>query len=1013
MYHVLDKSIFKEAMDLSEPRLVTPLLADHIVGEPICDHHGIRCCPALENESEEKYIVKIISIPASQRQLDALLLSGAYSTPEEAREYFRRLMDDAVEEAKTLQKLAKLEGFWGCEGWQVEPTEDGNGFELYLLTRYGNTLERQTRKDCLTHLAAVNLGLDICAALSVCRRNGWLYVDLKPENIILSDTKGYLIGDLGFLSLKSLKYASLPDKYRSAYTAPEIQDAYSTLNTTLDIYALGRVLCQVFNGGALPEIPTDAPAYADPDMAAIIAKACAEDPFERWQNPEEMAQALVSYMQSHTVNDTPIIPLPEPEPEPESEDEPEVEESSEVTPDSDPEVEESKPIDENIEAELEESTEEPLPAEANTTDETSVDEDAEGEQFVIEGFLFDDDLQDAEAVAQLSDDVISDEVSEMLAQADDLIAQKVPDPVVAPEPIEVPMPDPILPEPEPEPEIPEEESIPEEQEHPEEPSADPEPELEEAVEDDTEEEILFRPRKRHLGILIGILSLILVLLLAGIGGNYYYRNHYLQNIAAVSVDGAEDWLTVTLDTQIDNSLLTVHCIDTYGNRWSQSVLNNQATFTKLPSATSFRIEVEISGRHQLTGTTTAAYSSDAQTTILNFNATIGKTDGSAILSFSVQGPDSPGGWLVKFSADGVPERTEPCSSHTAAITGLEVGKTYTFRLVPVDELYVVAGDTTEFTAAAVILAQNLTIRGFENNLLLADWAAPAGALVNSWTVRCYNSAGYDTTFTVTEPRIQIPDLDISKSYTLEVKAEGMLEGKTVTISANSVSFKDILIENLYPEQLVVSWLYEGTAPAEGWTLLWSVDGSEPQTVICDKRSFTIENPVPGGNYSFEIIMPEGVDYFGSTTKQYQIADVGPFIFYDIDLLRLTFGLCIRPELDNWNYENITADSYTTSFAPGTPSGLVIHLDQFYEPYPDAIEVRYIIRKADGTFLSMDSFNSTWIELWLDGYCELDLPALPEAPGEYTLEVLFNNTYITLEPIAFTIAEAPTPELPAE
>ncbi len=1019
MYHVWDKSYFKEAMDLSEPRLVTPLLADHILGEPISDHYGIRCCPALETGSEEKYIVKIISIPASQRQLDALLLSGAYSTAEEAREYFRRLAEESVEEAKALQKLAKLEGFWGCEGWQLEPTEDGTGFEIYLLSPYGMTLERQTRKDCLTHLAAVNLGLDICAALSVCRRNGWLYVDLKPENIIISDTKGYLIGDLGFLNLRSLKYASLPDKYRSVYTAPEIQDAYATLNTTLDIYALGRILSQVFNGGVLPQDPQEAPTYADPDMTAIISKACAGDPSERWQDPEEMAQALVSYMQSHTVNDTPIIPLPEPEPEPEPEEDIPVEEDAEDIPDSEPEVEESAPEaeapQEELEAyeEAEESQEaaeavpdeEPVPA----SEEESPLDDGEPEQFVIEGFLF-DDLQDADAVAQLSDDVISDEVSEMLAQADDLIAQKVPDPVVAPEAIEVPMPEPILPEPEPAAEL-EAQPDTQEPEPPAEAPAEPDPQLaEEKPVDDT---IPARPHKRRkLGILAAVLALVLVLLLAGIGSNYYYQNEYLQHVAAITVNGAEDWLTVTLDTQIDNSLLTVTCTDTYGNRLSQPVINNQATFSNLSSAMAFRIEVVISGRHQLTGNTIATYSSAAQTSIINFNASIGKTDGSAILSFTVQGPDSPNGWLVKFSAPGTPERTELCNSHSATITGLEVGKTYTFRLVPVDELYVVGGETTQFTAAAVILPQNLTIHGFENTLLIADWSAPEGVTVNNWTVRCYNSTGYDSIFTVTEPRIEIADLDLSQSYTLDVKAEGMLEGKQVTISANSISFKEILIDSSFGN-LEVFWPYEGTAPAGGWTLRYSVDGSEPQSVICDKNSFTVEQPVPGGNYSFEILLPDGVDYFGTTTKQYELADAGIFSGYGASPEFMQISMCLRPDKVDWTYMDVTNEAFTTTFAPGDQAGIVIYLRHEYITSPDRIPVTFLLRNADGTFLQMDSAVSAWTNLWYNGYCELDLPALPQTPGDYTLEILFSNAYITLEPIAFTVAEAPVPEVPAE
>jgi hypothetical protein len=71
-------------------------------------------------------------------------------------------------------------------------------------------------------------------------------VDLKPINIFVTGENQFKIADLGFIALSSLKYSSLPDKYRSDYTAPEIQDAFSMLNTTMDVYALGLVLYQVF-----------------------------------------------------------------------------------------------------------------------------------------------------------------------------------------------------------------------------------------------------------------------------------------------------------------------------------------------------------------------------------------------------------------------------------------------------------------------------------------------------------------------------------------------------------------------------------------------------------------------------------------------------------------------------------------------------------------------------------------------------------------------------------------------
>ena len=61
-------------------------------------------------------------------------------------------------------------------------------------------------------------------ALTACRRVGYLYADLKPQNVTVSEDGTYHISDLGLFALDSLAYASLPDRYRSAYTPPEIQE---------------------------------------------------------------------------------------------------------------------------------------------------------------------------------------------------------------------------------------------------------------------------------------------------------------------------------------------------------------------------------------------------------------------------------------------------------------------------------------------------------------------------------------------------------------------------------------------------------------------------------------------------------------------------------------------------------------------------------------------------------------------------------------------------------------------
>ena len=72
---------------MSEPKMISPMLDDFIMGGAMSEHHGISCYPAIENESGNRYIVKVISVPASSAKLDALLLTGAYPDKESAVAY--------------------------------------------------------------------------------------------------------------------------------------------------------------------------------------------------------------------------------------------------------------------------------------------------------------------------------------------------------------------------------------------------------------------------------------------------------------------------------------------------------------------------------------------------------------------------------------------------------------------------------------------------------------------------------------------------------------------------------------------------------------------------------------------------------------------------------------------------------------------------------------------------------------------------------------------------------------
>ncbi len=977
---------------MSEPKLISPLLDEYIMGDPISDHHGVRCCPALKKETDEKYIVKILSIPASPVQAEALLLTGAYPTEEAVLAYFKELADSTAEEAALLQRLSMLEGFAGFDAWQIEPMEDGAGFDVYLIGAYRPTLERHLASNPMTHLNAVNLGLDMCAALSVARQSGYLYVDLKPDNIVITGQGEYRVGDLGFIAMDSLKYASLPEKYRSAYTAPEIADVYSSLNATIDIYAAGLILYQAYNNGQLPkktdDEPLPSPEYADYEMAEIILKACAENPEDRWQTPLEMGQALIGYLQRNDVTDTPIVPAPVPEElETEVVEEPELNESA---------VEE-------ISANMDESTNETITAENCSATE----QEAPSEEDEL-AMVLTDETTTIEAVAdELDDSAVTAEVEEMLAQADDLIAHETPDPVIPPDPIEVPIPPMILPEEETEEpaEVAEDETSEETTEEPADEEGSNENQPGSAQDEDIEvisspvvEEAPAKPKKSRKGLIVAIVALIVVLALAA-GGYLFYECIYTQSIADIALDGSEDKLTVTLDTNIDNSLLTVVCTNTYGSSLRAPVENNIAQFTGLTPDTQYKITVEISGFHRLVGTTSDTYSTAPRTEVISFSAVTGTVDGSVILNFSVQGYDDSS-WNIFYSAPDEAEKSVSFSGHMVTINGLTVGKEYTFRIAPVSTDYIVGNNTLVHKASHLIYAENLTVLGFSNNMLNVKWDAPVDTTVSSWTVHCYNDSGFETTLTVTDTVVSIPGLDPASKYTIDVCASGMSQGTQAYVSANSITFTEVLVDDSTADQLNLTWNYVGTAPEGGWLVLYSISGSEQQVIQCETNSCVISALIPNSQYEITIKPASGVSTFGGTAS-YTVPDYGTFSGYQTTAADIDFRMCNTPNKANWSRYDVAQADYTNTFAVGRQASFVVVLKAYYSVSNDSITTRFVIRDASGNPIIVRDVVRTWSDMWRnDGYCYFNIPAMPQSAGNYTVDIYFNNAFVTTQ--AFTI-----------
>ncbi len=970
---------------MSEPKIISPLLDGFSLGNPMNEHDGVKCCPAIKENTDKKYIVKIITIPATQAQLDAMLLAGAYKDPADAMAYYSRVGEEVMKEAELLKKLSKLEGFLSYEGWQMEPiTKKRLGYEVYLVSSYKRSLDKYVRKNPVTHLEAINLGLDLCAALNVCRQAGALYVDLKPANIFVSEKKEYRIGDLGFIDLDALHYSALPDKYRSAYTPPEALDPLAPLNLTIDSYAVGMILYQLYNDGQLPakdwesDAPIPTPINADYELAEIIMKAIDPDPEKRWQEPSELGKALASYMQRNSINDTPITPHTPLDVKPED-----MVPVEETTQDSQaPEdtktaqtEEPSKPSDETADAPAAEDAEEPAAEEsAPEADETVPDE------------------ADAET---LMPHEMSEELSRIMAKADDLIAHETPEGVVIPEVPELP--DPFAFATEDSDEV-DDSDIP----------LDPVMEDPEEKKQKKKKKKTFASQKgkKVLRKILSTIATVLVLLVIAMAAFAYYQFFYLQSIDGIHIDGDKNQLTVTIDSDADPSLLTITCSDHYGNVKTQGLLNGQATFTELLPNTMYTIELEIEGFHKLVGQTSDIFTTDATTNIVSFNAVTGTKDGTVMLSFTVDG-EEPDNWKLRYSAEGEDEEIELFTGHTVTIDDLSVGKLYTFTLDAGDELSLSGASSLEFLASRLILAEELTVTSTGNSDMTVHWKAPGDIVVDSWDVRCYNDTGYEEQLTVNDTSVYLTGIDPSVAYTVEVTASGMTQPARASITANPINITGLTVDDSAEDQLKVTWDYDGANPEGGWLLIYSMDGGNSQSVVKTKTASAVVTPkIPDAKYLFTIQSQDGTSIFGNV-QTYICPSAESYEGNGLTAADVEGMLVKTPEQAVWHFGNVGNEAVTDQFKVGEKISAILHgTKNFYLP-GERIETLYVIRDAYGNVLPdlVAEETNYWKEIWFDGdyhYAELDIPKIPTKAGDYVLSIYFNG--MSIAEITFTLTE---------
>jgi serine/threonine-protein kinase len=174
---------------------------------------------------------------------------------------------------------------------------------------------------------ALEITADICAALEFSHRHGIIHRDIKPGNVMLTQNGQVKVMDFGIA--RALASGATTMTQTSAvigtaqYLSPE-QARGEAVDARSDVYATGCVLYELLTGHPPfvgdnpvsvayqhvredPRPPSGSNRDVTPDIDAVVLKALAKNPLNRYQSAAEMRGDLLRAAAGRPVYATPVM----------------------------------------------------------------------------------------------------------------------------------------------------------------------------------------------------------------------------------------------------------------------------------------------------------------------------------------------------------------------------------------------------------------------------------------------------------------------------------------------------------------------------------------------------------------------------------------------------------------------------------------------------------------------------------------------------------------------------------
>jgi len=204
--------------------------------------------------------------------------------------------------------------------------DEENHYYMIMEFIEGKSLARLLQiKSPFAVFLVLTIGIQIANALSYIHEKGIYHRDIKPGNIMLSDSGEAKLTDFGLAKLESAKKSltQTGSLFGSLmYIPPEQALGAKSLDHRADIYSLGITLYELLTGVSPfqdetiavivkkvieeePAPPSSIISDIPPELDAVILKAVKKEPEERYQTVKELAEDLEKIIKKRTGENKP------------------------------------------------------------------------------------------------------------------------------------------------------------------------------------------------------------------------------------------------------------------------------------------------------------------------------------------------------------------------------------------------------------------------------------------------------------------------------------------------------------------------------------------------------------------------------------------------------------------------------------------------------------------------------------------------------------------------------------